>query len=73
MSPEQLQAMPPLFMAHGTADDLIKKEAAEDTFEQLKQLGIKGSMHLHDGLTHDMNVEEILQLEKWIASIFTSK
>jgi hypothetical protein len=33
-------------------------------------LGVRGDIYIYDGLAHDMNAEELIQLEKWMCSIF---
>ena len=60
---------PPLYQAHGTNDTLVRYEWGKATYDKITKLGVSGEFKTYEGMTHDMNTEEIVKLKKWILQI----
>ncbi|KAB7494708.1 Lysophospholipase-like protein 1 [Armadillidium nasatum] len=61
--------LPPLFMAHGDADDLVSFSWGRATFDKLTELGVKGVFHSLPHVEHEHSKEEILSLKQWIMDL----
>ncbi|KAL7641107.1 UNVERIFIED_CONTAM: hypothetical protein RMT77_008244 [Armadillidium vulgare] len=61
--------LPPLFMAHGEADDLVPSSWGRATFDKLTELGVKGVFHSVPQVKHELCKEEILILKQWIMDL----
>lgn len=57
-----------VFMAHGTADFLIRVAVARKTKRALEELGVAVEYHEYE-MPHDVIPEEVLALRKWLSSL----
>lgn len=55
----------PIFMGHGTADELVKYEWGHQTAQALRDLGHPVDFRAYPGLTHSADMDEINDLEGW--------
>jgi phospholipase/carboxylesterase len=60
----------PIFMAHGTYDDVIPIERAEIGRDQLAKLGYRVEWHTYP-MPHSVCAEEIADLSTWLGSVVT--
>ncbi len=58
--------VPPVWYAHGKADDFIHTAWGEATSKRLTQLGVDCEFSTMPGLQHEMNTQEIRALTSWI-------
>jgi len=56
----------PIFMAHGTADMVLKCDYGKKSADYLKELGHDVEFHSYPELGHSADVEEIEDLEKFL-------
>lgn len=57
---------PPLFMCHGNRDSLVDLSWGQNTFQELKKLGVDGEFHVIHNAMHELKKTEILKLIDWI-------
>ncbi|KAK3931830.1 Lysophospholipase-like protein 1 [Frankliniella fusca] len=57
---------PPLFMCHGTADDLILEQWGKETYSNLSKLGVRGEYNLLPNVAHELDRKELAKLSSWI-------
>ncbi|KAE8746425.1 hypothetical protein FOCC_FOCC006920, partial [Frankliniella occidentalis] len=50
---------PPLFMCHGTADDLILEQWGKETYASLSKLGVPGEYNLLPNVSHELDRKEL--------------
>ena len=60
----------PIFMAHGTMDDVVPLQFAQIAQQLLEQQGLNVDWHEYL-CTHTVCVEEIADIRKWLLSCFT--
>ncbi len=53
-----LKDMPPIFLYHGTQDQIVPKEASQKSFDLLEKIGVKSELYLFDG-GHEISGELI--------------
>lgn len=58
--------VPPLLQIHGDADELVDMKWGQDSFEQLKSLGVQGEFHVQQKLGHSINRRGIAIIKEWI-------
>lgn len=58
-----------IFFAHGTGDDVIKLQFAEQSVEALKANGINPEWHTYD-MSHSVSGDEVADLEIWLKRKF---
>ena len=46
--------MPPVFLCHGDMDQVVPKEASQESFDELRKNGIKSDLHIFEG-GHEIN------------------
>ncbi|KAJ1528683.1 hypothetical protein ONE63_007077 [Megalurothrips usitatus] len=63
---QKSETAPPLFMCHGTADDLIVEPWGKDTFTNLTKYGVKGEYHVLPHVAHELDRKELERLSIWI-------
>lgn len=56
----------PIFMGHGSADELVKYEWGRQTAQALRDLGHQVDFRAYPGLTHSADMDEINDLEGWL-------
>ncbi len=56
----------PIFMGHGSADELVKHEWGLRTAQELRGLGFNVDFRTYKALGHSADSREINDLEKWI-------
>ncbi|XP_018327450.1 lysophospholipase-like protein 1 [Agrilus planipennis] len=61
--------LPPLLMFHGLEDELVSVKWGEETFRNLKKLGVNGQFVPLNGTTHELSKVELEELLKWIMDI----
>lgn len=55
----------PIFMGHGSADELVKYEWGRQTAQALRDLGHSVDFRAYPGLAHSADMDEINDLEEW--------
>ncbi|VVC86218.1 lysophospholipase-like protein 1 [Leptidea sinapis] len=63
---ENNDKVPPLLQIHGNSDDLVHFSWGENTFSQLKSLGVPGEFHVLDKLGHSINRRGLNLIKAWI-------
>lgn len=63
---------PPVFVAHGAADDFIRHEWGRATFDRLARAGVDASFRLVPGVQHQMHPAEIAELLAFLRARFTA-
>ncbi|XP_034238807.1 lysophospholipase-like protein 1 [Thrips palmi] len=63
---EKSPKLPPLFMCHGSADDLIPEPWGKETFTNLTKLGVVGEYNLLPNVFHELDKKELAKLSSWI-------
>lgn len=58
----------PIFMAHGTADDIVPYALAEDSRAILTKLGYRVEWHEY-AMPHTVCAQEVVDIGKWLASV----
>lgn len=56
----------PIFMGHGTEDELVKFEWGRQTAQALRDLGHQVDFRSYSGLKHSADMDEINDLEGWL-------
>jgi phospholipase/carboxylesterase len=56
-----------IFIGHGTADDRIAYASAINSVAYLRTLNLAPSFHSYPGMTHQMNEEELADVNRWLA------
>ncbi|MCJ1349553.1 hypothetical protein MMC31_007794 [Peltigera leucophlebia] len=56
----------PIFMGHGSADELVKFEWGRQTAQALRDLGHQVDFRSYPGLKHSADMDEINDLEGWL-------
>lgn len=56
----------PIFMGHGSADDVVKFEWGRQTAQALRDLGHRVDFIAYPGLKHSADMDEINDLEGWL-------
>ncbi|KZC11221.1 Lysophospholipase-like protein 1, partial [Dufourea novaeangliae] len=64
---------PPLLQFHGTADEMVPLRWGEETYNNLKDLGVNGQFRTLNGTGHALIVSEIKFFKKWISEILPEK
>jgi predicted esterase len=59
-------AKTPIFMGHGTADNVVQYKWGKATFEQLKEWDYQVEFKTYEGLTHSADPEELQDLAQWL-------
>lgn len=57
---------PPLFYSHGQDDDIVNVSWAEETNQNLLNLGVKATFNIEPGLKHDISSDQLGRLFQWI-------
>lgn len=57
----------PIFVAHGTADQVVRIRLAELSMEALQQIGIDASLSTYPGVTHSASEAELMDVANFIA------
>ena len=57
---------PPMFLAHGEADPLIRFDWGKKNADLMKERGFEVEWHSYPGLPHSAAPEEIDALETWV-------
>ncbi|XP_078035014.1 lysophospholipase-like protein 1 isoform X2 [Augochlora pura] len=65
--------MPPLLQYHGTKDALVSVQWAEETYNNLKEFGVKGQFKLLDGRHHELTSSQIKSFKSWVLDILPEK
>jgi len=65
--PKALAHWPPIFVAHGAADDFILPKWGKATCEKLRQYGIATSFRLIPNAHHEMTPQEISELLEFLS------
>lgn len=55
----------PIFMGHGSADELVKFEWGRQSAQALRDLGHRVDFRAYPGLEHSADMDEINDLEGW--------
>lgn len=63
---EKPSKVPPLFMCHGTADDLIPEPWGKETFTSLTKHGVVGEYTVLPNVFHELDKKELIKLSSWI-------
>lgn len=58
----------PIFLAHGTQDNVLPLEWAHITSETLQQLGYPVEFHSYP-MTHSVCMDEVIDIKKWIEKV----
>ena len=58
--------LPELIMFHGERDDLVPIDWGEETFNNLKNVGVKGEFYTLKNTLHELKKGELLQLQEWL-------
>ena len=61
----------PIFMAHGTADDIVPYTLAADSRALLTKLGYQVDWHEY-AMPHTVCAQEVVDIGKWLASVLTA-
>lgn len=56
----------PIFMGHGSADQLVKFEWGRQTAQALRDMGHQVDFRAYPGLEHSADMVEINDLERWL-------
>lgn len=56
----------PIFMGHGSADELVRFEWGRQTAQALRDLGHRVDFRAYPGLEHSADMDEINDLEGWL-------
>ena len=59
-----------IFLAHGTADNVVPFPIGERTQALLKDGGWPVSWHRYEGMPHSVNAEEIMEISRWLREVF---
>lgn len=65
---EQNSAVP-IFMAHGSADPVVRPELAYTSRSRLESLGYKVEWHEYTGMQHGVSPEEIDHISLWLQKV----
>ncbi len=60
------EKLPPLFQAHGDVDEMVPLPWGRNTFDELKDMGVKGEFHVIEHTYHEIKGREIDLLFDWI-------
>lgn len=58
---------PPLFMSHGINDSLVKYNWGQNTYAQIRKVGVKTEFYSYPGMGHELNGENLKLLKSWIS------
>lgn len=64
-------AKTPVFLGHGTMDDVVAPGLGEDSRELLERLGYDVTWHNYP-LGHSVSIEEIADVRQWLARVFSA-
>ena len=67
---EEIKAKPPIFLAHGSLDDIVPFAAMELTKNALENIGIKVTPHIEQGMAHGIDGEATWQAGQFLARHF---
>jgi phospholipase/carboxylesterase len=59
----------PIFLAHGSADQVISVDLAYSARGQLEKQGYQPTWHEYDGMQHSVCAEEIEHISRWLESV----
>ncbi|CAH0716410.1 unnamed protein product, partial [Brenthis ino] len=59
----------PLLQIHGDYDDLVDMAWGQDTFKELKALGVQGEFHVMEQLGHSINKKGLNIIKDWIEKL----
>lgn len=59
----------PLLQIHGDYDELVDMAWGQDTFKQLKALGVQGEFHVMERLGHSINKKGLNIIKDWIEKL----
>jgi phospholipase/carboxylesterase len=68
-----LPRIPPIFLAHGSEDDVIPADALFDSGESLMEAGIPSQWHLSAGVGHGIDAGAMTHAALFLASCFGQK
>ncbi|WP_345084796.1 hypothetical protein [Nemorincola caseinilytica] len=57
-----------IFIAHGTADNILSYQDGKDGYDQLVKLGLKPELHTYTGMAHTITSQVVADLVKWLKS-----
>jgi phospholipase/carboxylesterase len=66
---EHIQGSPDLFVAHGTADDVLPVGRAREGVERLRSYGLKVTYIEEEGVGHKLGIEGMRALKEWMARV----
>ncbi|CAH0578104.1 unnamed protein product [Chrysodeixis includens] len=58
--------LPPLLQLHGNIDELVDLSWGQETFNEIKSLGVDGHFHVLDRLGHSINKRGMNLIKDWI-------
>ncbi|MBT9613414.1 MAG: alpha/beta hydrolase fold domain-containing protein [Burkholderiales bacterium] len=61
----------PIFMAHGTADDIVPYALADGSRVLLTKLGYSVEWHEY-AMTHTVSAQEVVDIGNWLANVLTA-
>jgi predicted esterase len=56
----------PLFLAHGTEDEVVNPKFAELSYKVFKDLGMDVTFKKYQGMGHNSSDEELFAVRQWI-------
>ncbi|OAD56890.1 Lysophospholipase-like protein 1 [Eufriesea mexicana] len=65
--------MPPLLQFHGVADNLIPIQWGEESYNNLKELGVNAQFVPLDNVDHELSKTGILSFKEWLTNILPEK
>jgi phospholipase/carboxylesterase len=69
----RLPRVPPIFLAHGSEDDVIPADALFDSADSLMEAGIPSQWHLSAGVGHGIDAGAMTHAVLFLASCFGQK
>lgn len=72
-APAAVSAAPPMYLAHGTADDVIPPEALFATAATLGALGVRVQWHLSPGIGHGIDESALQQAAGFLRLAFAGR
>eukprot|EP00747_Dinoflagellata_sp_TGD_P221463 gnl/TRDRNA2_/TRDRNA2_93293_c0_seq1.p1 gnl/TRDRNA2_/TRDRNA2_93293_c0~~gnl/TRDRNA2_/TRDRNA2_93293_c0_seq1.p1 ORF type:complete len:415 (+),score=70.27 gnl/TRDRNA2_/TRDRNA2_93293_c0_seq1:78-1322(+) len=58
-----------VFLAHGTADNIVAFEHGTNIVEKLKELGIRDEFKVYEGMAHKVSQEQFKDLEQYFTKV----
>lgn len=65
-NPNAKNRLPELRMFHGDDDDLVHLEWGQQSFEKLKELGVKGTFTILPNTEHELKQSSLVDIKEWI-------